>query len=99
MKRINILGNLASAAPKIAVLATIFTGFMIGGSTLVSAKSNPKPNPTPVALDAFDLRSEIVSYLQCEQVGGVPSNLVIKYYWFWEPTHENTGVPCSTQSN
>lgn len=95
MKRINILGNLASAAPKIAVLATIFTGFMIGGSTLVSAKSNP----TPVALDAFGLRSEIVSYLQCEQVGGVESNLVIKYYWFWEPTHENTGVPCSTQSN
>jgi hypothetical protein len=42
MNRIDhILGNLASAAPKIALLVALSACFMIGGSTLASAEQNP----------------------------------------------------------
>jgi hypothetical protein len=90
MNRIDhILGNLASAAPKIALLVTIFAGFMIGGSPLVSAE----PNPTGVAGQPT---------LRCEYVGRYPPPLsdypVYSYFWFWEPQHVNTGVPCGPGS-
>jgi hypothetical protein len=92
MKRINILGNLASAAPKIALLVTIFASFMIEGSTPVSAQIGNPHDPT----------------LQCWAVGlGPPPlrNPISHWFWVYPPSPTlgrspvDTGMVCGNTVN
>lgn len=83
MKRTyHILGNLASAAPKIALLVTILASFMIGGSTLALAE----PDPT--------LQCQSAGRVWTPPLGWVP---IEHWFWVYiSGPRVDTGKPCGT---